>query len=127
MYDSRIGRWLSVDAEYFTFGTYMLNVNGKAATNEGRNMSNAILIGNYTRSGISYTYNDNRSNNPENGYGKHIGQPSDDIYYKLMIGSAANLKTTLCGSDFDTYIYLLNQEGTIIQSNYDNGVGCATH
>ncbi|MCD2426063.1 pre-peptidase C-terminal domain-containing protein [Niabella pedocola] len=90
---------------------------------EGVNMSNAIVVGSYTNPGI-YTYSDKRSNDVSNGYGNDYGQASDDIYYKVTLGSAADLTVSTCGSGFDTYLHVLNSSGTLIQSNDHNGPLC---
>jgi len=106
-------------------GTYNLSVSGTvtgAQATEGVNMSNAIVIGNYSSG--TYTYNDTKNNSITNGYQNDIGQPSDDIYYKLTVQDSADLDIPLCGSSFDTYLHLLNSSGSIIQSNDDSGPLC---
>ncbi len=104
-------------------GNYHIKVQTGKSPTEGTGLTDAILIGNYALGG-SYSYHDNRNNASVEGYGNGMGQPSDDIYYKLIIGNTATVTASLCGSNFDTYLYLLNSSGTVIQSNNDNGPSC---
>ncbi|MCD2425097.1 DUF6443 domain-containing protein [Niabella pedocola] len=88
----------------------------------GANITNPVIIGNYAAG--SYSYSDTKNNSTSNGYGNDIGQSSDDIYYKLTVQGNTQISIALCNSTFDTYLYLLNSSGTIIQSNDDSGPLC---
>ncbi|WP_311951007.1 DUF6443 domain-containing protein [Mucilaginibacter terrae] len=84
-------------------------------------MSNAIDAGSFS---ITGSYSDTRSN-ALSCLGNDMGQPSNDIYYRFTLNSAATVTLSHCGSGFDTYLHLLNSSGTVIASNDDNGPSCA--
>ncbi|MDN3579738.1 DUF6443 domain-containing protein, partial [Mucilaginibacter flavus] len=89
----------------------------------GYSMSNAISAGSY---GASGGYTDSRSNGTGSGYTNNFGQSSNDVWYSFTIGGATNtVIISLCGSNFDTYLHLLNSGGTEIASNDDNGPACS--
>ncbi|HZG25145.1 MAG TPA: hypothetical protein VEZ17_11220, partial [Chitinophagaceae bacterium] len=75
-------------------------------------------------------FSDSRSNTdfgntysrPESPY---FGQPSPDIFYRFTIRVPGELNVSTCGSNFNTYIHLLAEDGTPLQHNDDNGVSCA--
>ncbi|MBB5437770.1 RHS repeat-associated protein [Pedobacter sp. AK017] len=116
--------YLVVDGESLSMGgNYHISLQTSKKPSEGIALSDAILIGNYSLGG-SYSYHDNRSNATSEGYGNGMGQPSDDIYYKLIVGNTSTVAASLCGSDFDTYLYVLDASGTVLQSNNDNGPSC---
>jgi subtilisin family serine protease len=54
-------------------------------------------------------------------------QSSPDVFFVLTTGPCVDsLSISTCtGSDFDTYLHLLNSSGTNITSNDDNGTYCA--
>jgi hypothetical protein len=92
-----------------------------AQTPVGANMSNPVIVGIIS---AGSTYSDTKNNSPTNGYLNDINQPSDDIYYQFTLTSAAMVSLSHCGSNFDTYMLLLDVTGTIIASNDDNGPLC---
>lgn len=89
----------------------------------GANMGNPVNAGTLIP-GVAFS--DTKNNSTYNGYGNDMGQPSDDIYYKFTLGSAAEVSISHCSSGFDTYLHLLDMYGNIIISNDDNGPLCAT-
>lgn len=88
----------------------------------GSNSYNPINAGVFPGSSFSDTEN----NNPSNGFGNYIGNSSDDIYYRLTVNAPGDLTLATCTSSFDTYIYLLDNSGSIIASNDDNNVCAGT-
>lgn len=66
-----------------------------------------------------------QNNNPDNCFGNNYGQASDDIYYKFTLPTDADVNLSHCGSGFDTYLHLLNSNGSLIASNDDNGPLCS--
>ncbi|MCU7549221.1 DUF6443 domain-containing protein [Chitinophagaceae bacterium LB-8] len=86
---------------------------------QGANMSNPIVMGNY--SGGSHPYTDNRNNS---GYGNDYGQASEDIFYQFTVQRATQIDISTCSSGFDTYLHLLNSTGGSIATNDDNGPLC---
>src|SRR5690606_25975714 len=90
--------YIVVDGSSYSY-SYQLNVMGIKMAERGRERSDAILIGNYSDKGKTYSFFDSRNNDVQYGYGNMIGQPSDDIYYKLILGNSASVSASLCGSD----------------------------
>ncbi len=88
----------------------------------GANMGNPVNIGTLLP---GQSFSDTKNNSPSNGYRNDYGQPSDDIYYKFVLSTAGEVSISTCGSNFDTYVHLLNSAGTSIISNDDNGPLCA--
>lgn len=88
----------------------------------GANMANAIQVG-LLNPGI--TYSDTKSNAPSNGYINDFGQASDDIFYTFILNNDSEVEISHCNSTFDTYMHLLDANGTLITSNDDNGPMCS--
>jgi subtilisin family serine protease len=67
------------------------------------------------------------SNTSSSGYtNQFIGQSSADIFFRLTTGSCTDSITiSTCGSAMDTYLHLLNNAGTVITYNDDDGLICA--
>src|SRR3954469_16168603 len=86
---------------------------------QGNTLSNPIVI-NFSTS--SYTFNDSRSNA---GYGNeyatagtpYFGQASEDIYYRFSVTGTTLVSISTCSSGFDTYIHLLNSDGSPREHN----------
>jgi RHS repeat-associated protein len=89
----------------------------------GADMATAIDIG--VTAGCSFSYTDTKSNDPANCFGNDYGQASDDIFYKFTLQSAATVNISLCGSNFDTYLTVLNSSGGVLLNNDDSGPLCA--
>jgi RHS repeat-associated protein len=89
----------------------------------GANMSNPVVIGNYTQG--TYSYTDTKNNTTSNGYLNDIGNASDDIYYRLTVQGTSTINISLCGATFDTYLHFLSSTGTVIATNDDNGPLCS--
>lgn len=89
----------------------------------GANMSNPIVAGTYGAG--TFTYSDTKSNATANGYGNDYGQPSHDIYYRFTVQGTADVDISHCASGFDTYVHLLNSDGSLRTSNDDNGPLCS--
>ncbi len=87
-------------------------------------LNTAIDAGSFGYCG-SRIYTDYKNNSSYNGYGNKFGQPSDDIFYKMTISETTLVNISLCGSNFDTYLHLLNGAGAEIESNDDNGPLCS--
>jgi len=87
---------------------------------QGRNMSDAIFMGSFSCGGGAYS--DTRNNS---GYGNDFGQASEDIYYTFTLTGKSLVTISLCGSNFDTYLHLLDSWGGTIASNDDNGPACS--
>ncbi|PWG77980.1 hypothetical protein DDR33_24660, partial [Pararcticibacter amylolyticus] len=99
-------------------GDYTLNISspstGSAPT--GANMYNPIVAGTYSSSGY-YTHT---MSNADPCLGNDMGQPSNDIYYQFTLTGTATVTLSHCGSTLDTYLYLLNSSGGLINQNDDN-------
>lgn len=82
----------------------------------GATFENPIVV-NFTDNSFSQTVN----NDPSNNYGNDYGFTSDDIYFRFTIAEASDVEISLCGSDvYDTYLYLLDETGTLIAENDDD-------
>jgi RHS repeat-associated protein len=67
------------------------------------------------------------SSTKNNGSGFTNGFPnnsSPDVWYTFTLASAADVSISLCGSDFDTYLYILNSSKSVLYSNDDSGPLC---
>jgi len=88
----------------------------------GTNMSSPIDAGTLNNSHLQFS--DTRNNG--NCYQSLIGQPSPEIYYRFTITSTVQVSISHCGSGLaDTYMHLLNANGTEISYDDDNGPLCA--
>ncbi|MDP4240347.1 MAG: DUF6443 domain-containing protein, partial [Bacteroidota bacterium] len=87
-------------------------------------MNNPIDIGYFDSGGSTDFYDSNENNDPSNGFGNNIGQLSDDVWYKFTVTSTTVINISLCGSDFDTYLHLLDENENELESNDDNGPLC---
>jgi len=73
----------------------------------------------------SRIFTDSRNNSSYGSNGNKYGNGSDDIFYRLTVTETSLINISLCGSNFDTYLYLLNESGAEIESNDDNGPLCS--
>jgi len=92
------------------------------AQRTGANIYNPIDAGVFPKSPFSDTEN----NNPSNGFGNDLGNSSDDIFYKVVLNTSGDLTLSTCTSSFDTYIFLLDNTGSVLASNDDNNVCAGT-
>jgi len=121
------GTYYIVAEGYSSTGDIQLSLNvsnmtGGGGTVPGSGMANAINAGTYGSSAGSFTDTQDNSNGC---LGNFIGQPSNDIFYKLVLTSPATLSATHCGSALsDTYMHLLDGSGTEITADDDNGPLC---
>jgi uncharacterized delta-60 repeat protein len=112
-------------------GGYFTNYNGRLrnyiarlydALCPGTSMQTAIPITTWN-SCVGYTDTEN------NGtcFTNTIGQPSPDIYYTFSLGQVSDINISTCGSVLnDTYLHLLNSQGTEIDHDDDNGPSCSS-
>lgn len=100
-------------------GSYVLNIGtlssscGSAPL--GDNMSNPIVFNTFSPCGGSVS--DSRWNS---AFGNDYGQPSKDIFYRITLPSAMTVTVSHCGSNFDTYVTILNSSGGYVTYNNDN-------
>lgn len=87
-------------------------------------MGTAINAGSYSVSG---SYSDTKTNSTANGFINNYGQASPEVWYSFTIGGGTNsVNVSLCESNFDTYLHVLNSSGTEIASNDDGGPLCTS-
>lgn len=86
----------------------------------GNIFTNPINIGSLPCTG----YTDTKNNATTSCFANNMGQSSDDIYYSFTLPVAATVNISHCTSGFDTYMYLLDNAGTTLFSNDDNGPLC---
>jgi RHS repeat-associated protein len=70
------------------------------------------------------TYSNTQNNSPSSLFGNffdtnQLGQPSDDIFYKFTLASRQKVTISHCGSGFDTFISLLDANGTLLTTADD--------
>ncbi|KIA92333.1 hypothetical protein OC25_16740 [Pedobacter kyungheensis] len=89
-------------------------------------MSSAIYIGSYSSSG-GPVFTDNRNSAAYGGttYTNNMGQSSPEVYYRFVVTNTATLDFSLCASDFDTYIHILNSSGAVV-TYQDDSQDCGT-
>lgn len=58
-------------------------------------------------------------------YSNTYGNISPDIWYTFTLSASTNVNISLCGSGFDTYLWVLDQNGNQVAYNDDNGVLCS--
>lgn len=63
--------------------------------------------------------------NSSYGYFDSFGHVSPEVWYTFTTTSTLDLGINLCGSDFDTYLYVLDQNLNIVLVNDDNGPLCS--
>lgn len=104
-------------------GDIQLNVSvaGGGSLPAGATMANAIDAGTITAGAGGFS--DSRSN-ADACMGNEIGQYSNDIFYRFTLASTSVVRLSHCGSGFDTYMHLLDNTGTPIATNDDNGPLC---
>jgi len=68
------------------------------------------------------SFSDYRSNV---GYPNNVGFASPEICYGFSLSQATNVSVSLCGSNFDTFLEIRDQNGTVLYSNDDNGILCS--
>ncbi|TFF34631.1 DUF6443 domain-containing protein, partial [Mucilaginibacter psychrotolerans] len=90
----------------------------------GYSMTSAIAAGTYSSSGSFFDTRNSATGGFANTYGNN--NVANDVWYRFTINSTATSVTlSLCGSNFDTYLNLLNSSGTAITTNDDNGPACS--
>jgi hypothetical protein len=87
----------------------------------GATLNNPIQVGSLS---IGATYTDTKDNSPDNNYSNEYTGPnnqlSDDIFYKFTLTANSDVTISLCNStSYDTYLHLLNSDGTWNFSNDD--------
>ena len=80
----------------------------------GNTIINPIDIGD-----LSLPYIVNENNLVNNCWSNEYGYISPDIFYKFTPVCVGDLTVSLCGSEFNTVLYLLNSEGELLVSNDD--------
>ncbi|TKC54975.1 hypothetical protein FBD94_25625, partial [Pedobacter hiemivivus] len=110
--------YIVAEGYYNSVGNISLNFeiaqSGLPVTGSGR--STAIDVGSFGSSG---GYTDTRSN-ADPCLNNNIGQQSNEIYYRFTLTQASQVTITNCGSNVDTYVYLLDASGVLIDSDGDN-------
>jgi len=96
-----------------------ISSNGSSTLPPGVTLATAIDAGT-----LSTPFTDTKNNSPSSCYQNLMGQPSNEIYYKFTISSMAEVSISHCGSNTDTYMHLLDANGTEIATNDDNGPLC---
>ena len=80
----------------------------------GDSFGSALDIGDLT-----FPYITNGDNLVTNCWSNDYGYTSPDVYYRFTPLCTGELTLSLCGSGFNTVLYLLDEEGNVIASNDD--------
>jgi hypothetical protein len=104
---------------FFSLTLFLIITTKLFAQPIGATFNNPINAGTISP-GMVYT--DTKNNSLANGFGNDYGQPSDDIYYKFTLNTAAEVSISNCSSTFDTYLHVLDANGNLIISLDDNGL-----
>ena len=109
--DLAAGTYYVVSEGYGT-NTGMINTNISGSISTGDNMSNPVNVGTFSNS-FQYA-NIKNTNDFTNVY---VGRSTNDVYYKFTLTQKTLVKVTHLGSVLnDTYMYLLNGSGALLES-----------
>ncbi len=111
---------LTTSCTTYTYGEthdYTVNVSGGGPV--GDLLATAINI-------PALPYSTTNNNLFANCWTHNTGQPSADVYYKLIPDCSGTLTVSMCGGGTltDSYLHLQNAAGTDIAFNDDNGPSC---
>ncbi|TCC97851.1 DUF6443 domain-containing protein [Pedobacter hiemivivus] len=98
----------------------LLNFNWQSAhAQSGTSMYDAFLI---PVNGCGYNGFTDYQNNGY-GFSDNYGQSSPDVWYTFTLSSTADVSISLCNSNFDTYLHLLDINGGLVDMDDDQGCG----
>jgi RHS repeat-associated protein len=132
--DSNCGQGSYLEYSALGDGTYYIVVDGT-----GTNYSGDVLVSVWSASTGAFAYPGASFSNPINA-GTFSGQgsytniqdisnlclsnvsdyPGKDVFYKFTLATQATVRMAHCGSGFDTYMKLLDENGNFWTSNDDN-------
>lgn len=93
--------------------------NLNASAQSGAGMGNAISIP------LNSCYYSNFNDYQNNGYFYDTyGQPSGDVWYSFTLSTGSYMSIALCGSDFDTYVSVIDPYYNVYASNDDDWSSC---
>ena len=96
---------------------------GRLKAQDGHDMANAINAGTFGFCGES-SFNQYVTTN-SSGFTNYYGQAGPDAWYKFTVtGNYADMNINTCSTDFDTYLHLLDANGSEISSNDNAANGC---
>ncbi|OGX85366.1 DUF6443 domain-containing protein [Hymenobacter glacialis] len=98
-----------------------LHVPATSPAPAGATMTNPVNVGSLA---CGTNYSDTKNNARSNCFGNEYGEASDDIYYKFTVPSAMEVTLSNCALGYPTLLYLLNSQGTLLQSNRGYGPAC---
>jgi len=93
---------------------------GRALAQSGTGMLDAIPIA-LDGCGTGYNYD---ARNTSTGYYQSYGPGSGGPWYKFTIHAESLVDVMTCGSNYDTQIYIIDENGTLFATNDDNGTYC---
>jgi RHS repeat-associated protein len=87
----------------------------------GTSALDAIPAGSFSACGGT-PFSGNGNNYSYNGvqYYNNMGQPSSDVWYKITAEVGTDIQISLCGSNFNTYVHLLDEYSEEWASNDDS-------
>jgi len=99
--------------------TFLLSLPSRCLAQSGSGMYDAIPIPLNCGGGYYWDYR-----NTAQGFYDSYWVGSGGPWYTFTLASTAQVDVSLCGSDFDTQVLILDQFGSIIAWNNDNGPMC---
>jgi RHS repeat-associated protein len=100
----------------------ILNMSWKTAhAQSGTSMYDAFPIPINICSATSFS---DYQNNAFGGFNDNFGNPNPDVWYTFTFTEYTSFTISLCGSNFDTYLYVLDASGNVVSSNDDYGPLC---
>lgn len=100
----------------------LLNMSWKTAqAQSGTSMYDPIIITINSCSGTNFS---DYQNNAYGGFYDNFGNPNPDVWYTFTVTDYTDVAISLCGSNFDTYLYVLDAGGGVYASNDDYGALC---
>jgi hypothetical protein len=110
------GVYYAVSEGYNANGVIMTSIAGEALPPNptGNTMQNPIVTGSFSSS-FQYVNSQNTT-----GFTSNYGQPSNDVFYRFTLNTTMTVTIKHCNSSIsDTYLYLLDASGNLINANDD--------
>ncbi|MFC1226693.1 DUF6443 domain-containing protein [Pedobacter sp. BG31] len=86
----------------------------------GATPSSPINAGSFGPGGGSFNDTRNSSSSGNTTYINSMGQPSPEVYYRFVVSAPVTIDFSLCQSNFDTYIHILNASASEITYQDDS-------
>ena len=118
------GTYYVVSEGYNQNGTILTQISGTTVYVQGDSFQDPIDAGIYDN---SFQYSNTQHNG--NFTNQHIARAPNDIYYRFTLNKRMLVTMTHCGSEIDSYMFLLDASQNMITSNddYSGDGACYSH